>query len=89
LSPCLSPDDHHDFVASLLSFGRRLRRAPLPPDAAFRAIDAITDSIGCIVLGARQPLEAILHWRGINSEMHVSMLQNLLAVTLGITAVNQ
>ncbi|GAA4334257.1 MmgE/PrpD family protein [Pigmentiphaga soli] len=53
-------DPNRDFTAALIRFGDALRDAPLPAEAVRRATDAITDSVGCMLLGARQPLEAPL-----------------------------
>lgn len=48
------------FAVETAAFIDRLRSEALPALALERAVDAVTDTVGCMVLGARQPLEAPL-----------------------------
>lgn len=48
------------FGEDLVRFVERFESADVPLSARARAADAITDTLGCMVLGARQPLEPIL-----------------------------
>lgn len=48
------------FAAEAAAFIETLRLQSLPRQAIERAVDAVTDTLGCMVLGARQPLEAPL-----------------------------
>jgi len=48
------------FAAEAAAFIETLRLQSLPSQAVARAVDAVTDTLGCMVLGARQPLEAPL-----------------------------
>jgi 2-methylcitrate dehydratase PrpD len=48
------------FAEEAAAFIETLRSQALPTRAIERAVDAVTDTLGCMVLGARQPLEAPL-----------------------------
>jgi 2-methylcitrate dehydratase PrpD len=55
--PAANDQDANSFINGLTGFSRGFRSAALPDEALRRSIDAITDTIACAVLGARQPLE--------------------------------
>ena len=70
------------FAAEAAAFLETLRSAELPPQAVERAVDAVTDTLGCMVLGARQPLEAPLRralFGGARGEAGAEVLARVLA----------
>ncbi len=67
------------FASALTDFSRRYRQSALPAEALRRSLDAITDTIGCSVLGARQELEAPLRRVLFGNRADASRLEQLLA----------
>ncbi len=66
------------FTSGFNRFCKSFRASAVPAAALTRSIDAITDTLGCTVLGARQPLERRLR-RGLFGAASRSDIARLLA----------
>ena len=71
-----------EFIDGLVQFGNCFRATELAGEAMSRSLDAITDTLGCIALGANQPLEPRLR-RGLFGEATIEkILDHLQPVNL-------
>ena len=61
------------FTEGLVKFCNTFRNQEVPAEAVRRSRDAITDTLACMVLGARQPLEPKLR-RALFSEQAAAKL---------------
>ena len=66
-----------EFVDGLVQFNNRFRATELQGLAMSRSLDAITDTLGCMALGAGQPLEPRLR-RGLFGEATIDSILNTL-----------
>lgn len=66
-----------EFVDGLVQFNNQFRATELQGLAMSRSLDAITDTLGCMALGAGQPLEPRLR-RGLFGDATIDSILNTL-----------